>query len=81
MNKKNRLNQIIRDLGFKKVVPTEEVLQKLEMTNYRFFQILENKGKKEMTVVEAERIRKWLSEITNNYEIQLFEKEELKTVA
>jgi hypothetical protein len=60
----NNLKTIIEELGFREISPSAELLAKLGITRLRFFQILKNEGKKELTVLEKEKIENWLCELT-----------------
>ncbi len=61
---KNQLNFIIENFGFSKVSPSEDLLHRLGLSRPRFFQILNNEGKKELTISEKQNLENWLSEIT-----------------
>ena len=73
MTRKNNLESILHGWGFKKIQPTEDLLKELGMSAHRFFQILENRGKSDITVTEAENLQAWLTKITNRPDISLFE--------
>jgi len=56
----NTIQSLLAARGFKKVVPTDEVLQALDnMTLHRFNKILENKVK--LTLEEAAAFATWLN--------------------
>jgi hypothetical protein len=56
----NTIQSLLTAKGFKKVVPTDEILQALDnMTLHRFNKILDNKVK--MTLEEAAAFANWLS--------------------
>lgn len=56
----NTIQSLLMARGFKRVVPTDEVLQSLDnMTLHRFNKILDNKVK--MTLEEAAAFATWLN--------------------
>lgn len=63
MKRRNRLQIILNALGHERFKPTVALLDRLEMQRKRFYQILDNKGKHEVTVTEKELIENWLSEL------------------
>lgn len=54
----NTIMHLINARGFKSIVPTDEVLQTLDMTIHRFNKILDNKVG--MTLTEAAGFSTWL---------------------
>ncbi|AHM62338.1 hypothetical protein D770_20445 [Flammeovirgaceae bacterium 311] len=68
----NRLQKIFTQWGFEKLSPTDALLEKLDMTRKRFFQLVENKGNQEMTVSEQLRLQAWLKSI-HKIDMRLFD--------
>lgn len=58
MYTKNNINNLLLERGFKQVVPTDDVLERLEMTIKRFNKIIS--GKTEITLTEAHAFAEWL---------------------
>ncbi|WP_113636059.1 hypothetical protein [Nubsella zeaxanthinifaciens] len=54
----NSIKSILFERGFKSVVPTDSVLQTLDITLHRFNKILDNKT--ELTLTEANSFAEWL---------------------
>jgi len=65
MIRRNRLLEILKDIGFINYRPSKDLLLQLGVTNRRFMKIIRNDGKRELTVSEKENIEVWLSRITN----------------
>jgi hypothetical protein len=61
---KNRLKEILFELGFAEVSLTDEVLKEMGLSRKRFGMIRENSATKELTVPEKEGIENWLCRIT-----------------
>ena len=82
MERKNRLQEILKDIGFENFRPSKELLSKLKFTNRRFMKVLRNEGKQELTVAEKENIENWLSEVMNKpvSEITLMESDSPKAL-
>lgn len=57
---RNRLQKIFEDIGIDKISPSDKLLNQLEMSRKRFFQLLENRGSHEMTVSEKLKLEAWL---------------------
>jgi hypothetical protein len=65
MRIKNRLKEMLSDLGIKSMAPTSDLLKKLGgMTLHRFNQILNNDSKTELSVLEVSLIQDWLGSVT-----------------
>lgn len=66
MEVKNRLKILLQEMGFKMIVPTQELLSsKLGgMTIHRFNKLVHNVGPNEITVPEVHALGTWLSELT-----------------
>jgi len=77
MEKRNRLKEILSEIGLENLTPSKILLDRLKITRLRFFQILENKGKNEVTVAEKDNIEGWLAEALNKpvAEVLLMENE------
>lgn len=72
MGIKNTLLEEIHSWGFNSITPSEDLLLELGgMSAKRFFQILENRGKKEITMVEHLYISKWIKRVTGKDDILL----------
>ncbi|QIX60903.1 hypothetical protein HER32_06805 [Hymenobacter sp. BT18] len=83
MKVKNRLREILLQYGISAMKPTQELLEKLGgMTMHRFIQIMNNDSRKEMSVLEVELLKDWLSMMTGQQKaaIQLLQ-EEVEEVA
>ncbi|RNI27626.1 hypothetical protein EFA69_16035 [Rufibacter immobilis] len=82
MERRNRLKIILTDLGLETMKPSEVLLEKLGVARKRFYQIMENKGKNELTVLEKENLEKWLAELMNKSvsEISLMEDNESRMI-
>lgn len=80
MKRQNRIKNIIKAKFKLKPLPTRDLLEYLDMTTYRFNQILENRNSVEMTVVESKKFADWLmvdeEELWKDYE-----EHEKKTIA
>ena len=73
MKKQNYILKILNALGMASITPTDALLAELNgMSNIRFFQILNNKSKAEMDVLEAELLTAWLYRLTGR-ELDIFD--------
>ena len=66
MRIKNRLKEILEELGIKSIIPTTSVLSdKLGgMSLIRFNKLLNNSGPNDIQLREVQLLTSWLSEIT-----------------
>lgn len=79
MRIRNRLKKLLQEAGIKSMVPTDELLVKLDgMTIHRFNQIMANESKKELSLLEVDLLTKWLASATHQQPeaINLLEREE-----
>lgn len=60
---RNRLKEIFTEWGFERVIPSDQLLKDLGMERKRFYQLVDNRGAKEMTVSERVRLEAWLRRI------------------
>lgn len=73
MKVKNRLKEILQEMGIKSMQPTEQVLnQKLGgMTLIRFNKLLNNAGPNDIQLHEVQLLTNWLSEVTGKAKADL----------
>lgn len=60
MEPKNRLQEIFAEMGLALVRPTDAQLKEWDMSPTRFNQLLGNKGKQPITLLEAKQLTAWL---------------------
>jgi hypothetical protein len=60
MEPKNRLQEIFSEMGLALVRPTDAQLTEWGMSPTRFNQLLANKGKQPVTLLEAKQLAGWL---------------------
>lgn len=60
MEPKNRLQEIFSEMGLTNVRPSDALLESWGMSPSRFNQLLGNKGRLPITVVESKQLTKWL---------------------
>ncbi|PRY90625.1 hypothetical protein [Mongoliibacter ruber] len=58
---KTNLKKLLLRAGLEEARPTEEALEKMEISRRRFTQLLENTNKTPINVHELESIKKWIS--------------------
>jgi hypothetical protein len=60
MEPKNRLQEIFNEMGLAVVRPSDDQLKEWDMSPTRFNQLLGNKGRLPITLLEAKQLTKWL---------------------
>lgn len=75
MEPKNRLAEILKDLGIQEIKLEESMLSEMQISQRRFTKLVKNTAKLPMKVTEANSIRKWLQKNFKGTNIYLFEQD------